>query len=137
MRMAIRKHLLLTLRAHLYWWEFEYPDLGIVTSQDLVIPTDERVYFQISSADVKHSFWIPPLGGKLDNNPDNVNKFWLKVDQDKATEAGDVFYGKCAELCGPSHASMDFKVKALPKADFDQWVADMQNAEGTGTNNCI
>ncbi|MBS4177253.1 cytochrome c oxidase subunit II [Lederbergia citrea] len=121
--------LVVNVRAHLYWWEFEYPDLGIVTSQDLVIPTEEKVYFQLKSADIKHSFWIPPLGGKLDTNPDNINKFWLVVDQDKATEAGDVFYGKCAELCGPSHWLMDFKVKALPKADFDQWVAGMQNAE--------
>jgi len=120
--------LVVNVKAHLYWWEFEYPDLGIVTSQDLVIPTDEKVYFQLSSGDIKHSFWIPPLGGKLDNNPENINRFWLKVDQDKATQAGDVFYGKCAELCGPSHWAMDFKVKAMPKADFDTWVADMQNA---------
>ncbi|MBS4207754.1 cytochrome c oxidase subunit II [Bacillus sp. FJAT-50079] len=121
--------LVVNVKAHLYWWEFEYPDLGIVTAQDLIIPTEEKVYFQLTAADVKHSFWIPPLGGKLDNNPDNINKFWLSVDQDKADEAGGIFYGKCAELCGPSHAFMDFKVKALPKAEFDQWVADMQNAE--------
>ncbi len=58
----------------LYWWEFEYEDLGILTSQDLVIPTDQKVYFNVESADIKHSFWIPPLGGKLDANPENVNK---------------------------------------------------------------
>ncbi|MEK3887099.1 cytochrome c oxidase subunit II [Bacillus sp. FSL K6-3431] len=121
--------LVVNVRAHLYWWEFEYPDLGIVTSQDLVIPTDEKVYFQVTSADVKHSFWIPPLGGKLDTNPDNINKFWLQVDPEKSKEAGDIFYGKCAELCGPSHGYMDFKVKAMSKGDFDNWVADMQNAE--------
>ncbi|MBS4217880.1 cytochrome c oxidase subunit II [Bacillus sp. FJAT-49711] len=121
--------LVVDVRAHLYWWEFEYPDLGIVTSQDLVIPTDEKVYFRLTSADIKHSFWIPPLGGKLDTNPDNINKFYLSVDQDKATEVGEIFYGKCAELCGPSHAYMDFKVKAVPKGEFDQWVADMKGAK--------
>ncbi|MFS0645072.1 cytochrome c oxidase subunit II [Siminovitchia sp. 179-K 8D1 HS] len=124
-----REHLLVNVRAHLYWWEFEYPDLGIVTSQDLVIPTDEKVYFQVKSADIKHSFWVPPLGGKLDTNPESENKFWLTVDSDKAEQAGNVFYGKCAELCGPSHALMDFKVKALPKQEFDSWVAGMQNAK--------
>jgi len=121
--------LIVNVRAHLYWWEFEYPGLGIVTSQDLVIPTEERVYFNLTSADIKHSFWIPPLGGKLDTNPDNINKFFLSVDQDKASKAGQIFYGKCAELCGPSHAYMDFKVKALPKNEFDQWVSDMKNAK--------
>lgn len=122
------ENLVVKVNAHLYWWEFEYPDLGIVTAQDLVIPTEEKVYFELFSKDIKHSFWIPPLGGKLDTNPDNINKFWLEVDQDKADNVDNIFYGKCAELCGPSHAYMDFKVKALSKAEFDQWVADMQNA---------
>jgi len=124
-----RDALVVNVRAHLYWWEFEYPDLGIVTSQDLVIPTEEKVYFQLQGADVKHSFWVPPLGGKLDTNPENINKFWLIVDNDKAEKAGNIFYGKCAELCGPSHALMDFKVKAVSKDEFDGWVAGMQKAD--------
>ena len=41
-----------------------------------------------------------------------------------------MFFGKCAELCGPSHALMDFKVKTMPRADFDAWVAAMQATEG-------
>ncbi|HEY4551687.1 MAG TPA: cytochrome c oxidase subunit II [Bacillaceae bacterium] len=121
--------LVVNVRAHLYWWEFEYPDLGILTSQDLVLPTDQKVYFQLTSADIKHSFWVPPLGGKLDTNPDNINKFWLTIDGKKASEAKNIFYGKCAELCGPSHAYMDFKVKAIPSDEFEQWAADMKNAE--------
>ncbi len=121
--------LVVKVRASLYWWEFEYPDLGIVTGQDLVVPTDEKVYFELSASDVKHSFWIPPVGGKMDNNTDNVNKFWLEFDSDKADEAGNLFYGKCAELCGPSHGLMDFKVKAVSRAEFDQWVKDMQQVK--------
>jgi cytochrome c oxidase subunit II len=119
--------LVVNVRANLYWWEFEYPNEEILTSQDLVVPTGEKVYFNLIASDVKHSFWIPPVGGKMDTNTENVNKFWLKFDPEKADEAGGIFYGKCAELCGPSHALMDFKVKALPRAEFDQWVADMQS----------
>lgn len=118
--------LVVNVRASLYWWEFEYPDLGIVTGQELVVPTDEKVYFNLKASDVKHSFWIPPAGGKMDTNVDNVNKFWLKFDGKKADEAGNLFYGKCAELCGPSHALMDFKVKAVSRSEFDQWVKDMK-----------
>lgn len=121
--------LVVNVRANLYWWEFEYPNQEIITSQELVVPTDEKVYFNLKSSDVKHSFWIPAAGGKIDTNTDNVNKFWLEFDSAKAKEAGNLFYGKCAELCGPSHALMDFKVKAVPKAEFDQWVADMQGVK--------
>lgn len=119
--------LVVNVRANLYWWEFEYKNEKIVTSQELVVPTDEKVYFNLKASDVKHSFWIPPVGGKMDTNTENVNKFWLEFDSKKAEEAGNIFYGKCAELCGPSHALMDFKVKAVSRADFDQWVSDMQS----------
>lgn len=121
--------LVINVRSNLYWWEFEYPDQKIVTGQELVVPTDEKVYFNLKSSDVKHSFWIPAVGGKLDTNTENINKFWLEFDSKKSEEAGDLFYGKCAELCGPSHALMDFKVKTMNRDDFDSWVASMQDVK--------
>ncbi len=124
-----REALVVNVRANLYWWEFEYPDLKITTAQDLVVPTDEKVFFNLKASDVKHSFWIPAVGGKMDTNTDNENKFYLVFDSKKAKEANNLFYGKCAELCGPSHALMDFKVRAIPREEFDQWVVAMQNAE--------
>ncbi|WP_088005801.1 cytochrome c oxidase subunit II [Indiicoccus explosivorum] len=116
--------------AKLYWWEFAYPDLGIVTAQELVVPTDEPVYFNLTAADVKHSFWVPSIGGKTDANTDGVNTFYLTFDEESADLEDGVFYGKCAELCGPSHALMDFKVKALDEAEFQAWVAAMQESTG-------
>jgi cytochrome c oxidase subunit II len=123
------KALVINVRSHLYWWDFEYPGQKIVTSQDLVVPTNEKVYFNLKSSDVKHSFWIPAVGGKLDTNTENVNKFWLEFDDKRSNEAGNLFYGKCAELCGPSHALMDFKVKAISRDKFDAWVTAMQNVK--------
>lgn len=114
------------VKANLYWWEFEYPDLGIVTSQELVVPTQEKVYFNLKAADVKHSFWIPAAGGKMDTNVENLNTFYLTFDNPSESLEDGVFYGKCAELCGPSHALMDFKVRSLDRDDFDAWVADMK-----------
>lgn len=103
--------------AHQYWWEFEYPDLGITTAQELVVPTGKKVMFELVTADVKHSFWIPAIGGKMDNNDGITNKMYLEFDKE------GVFRGKCAELCGPSHSLMDFKAKAVDQASFDRWVA--------------
>ncbi|MCP1143906.1 cytochrome c oxidase subunit II [Lysinibacillus endophyticus] len=122
--------LTVNVTAKLYWWEFEYPEQGIVTAQELVVPTNEKVYFNLKAADVKHSFWIPAVGGKMDNNVENVNKFWLEFGKESEGLKDGVFYGKCAELCGPSHALMDFKVKTVDRAEFDQWVAAMQATEG-------
>ncbi|HEY4622210.1 MAG TPA: cytochrome c oxidase subunit II, partial [Solibacillus sp.] len=124
--------LTVNVTAKLYWWEFEYPDLGIITAQELVVPTGEKVYFNLIASDVKHSFWIPAAGGKMDTNVDGINKFYLQFDKESAdlNDGEGVFYGKCAELCGPSHALMDFKVKALEPAAFDAWVASMKATEG-------
>ncbi len=120
------KEMIVNVTANQYWWEFEYPNQKIVTSQELVVPTDRKVYFRLHSSDIKHSFWIPAVGGKLDTNVENINKFYLIFDDKKAEDANNIFYGKCTELCGPSHALMDFKVKALPQGEFDAWVDDMQ-----------
>ncbi|HWK23888.1 MAG TPA: cytochrome c oxidase subunit II [Ureibacillus sp.] len=122
--------LTINVTAKLYWWEFEYPEQGIVTAQELVVPTGEKVYFNLKAADVKHSFWIPAVGGKMDTNVENVNKFYLKFDEESEGLEQGVFYGKCAELCGPSHALMDFKVKSLDRDGFNDWVAAMQATEG-------
>ncbi|MFJ8068877.1 cytochrome c oxidase subunit II [Peribacillus sp. NPDC096447] len=124
-----RDALVVNVRANLYWWEFEYPDLGVVTSQDLVVPTDQKVYFNLTASDVKHSFWVPSVGGKMDTNTEGVNQFFLEFDSEKAEDSNNLFYGKCAELCGPSHALMDFKVITKSKSDFEAWTKDMKAAK--------
>jgi cytochrome c oxidase subunit 2 len=106
--------------AHQFWWQFEYPDLGIQTAQDLVIPTNKTIALELVSADVKHAFWVPSLAGKIDTNPAVTNTLYLQADEIA------LFQGKCAELCGASHALMDFKVNAKSPADFDAWTQKMK-----------
>jgi len=106
--------------AHQFWWEFNYPELGIYTSQDLVIPVGRDISFELTSADVIHSFWIPALGGKKDTNPGLTSYFHLTP-----LETG-VYKGKCAELCGDSHALMDFTVVVVSEEEFNAWVENMR-----------
>ncbi|MDE4086269.1 cytochrome c oxidase subunit II [Planococcus maritimus] len=130
---GVAENLTVNVTGKLYWWEFEYPEQEIRTAQELVVPTGERVYFNLIAADVKHSFWIPSVGGKLDVNPENVNTFYLEFDKESSELEEGVYFGKCAELCGPSHALMDFKVKTLNREDFDAWVAAMQEEQAAPT----
>lgn len=107
--------------SHQFWWEFEYPELGITTAQELIIPTGKTIAIETKSADVIHSFWIPALAGKIDSNPSaNVNRMFFSAPKE------GVYLGKCAELCGPSHALMDFKVKSVNPSSFERWVAAIQ-----------
>jgi cytochrome c oxidase subunit 2 len=106
---------------HQFWWEFEYMNEKVITAQDLIIPTGKTIAFHLEAADVMHSFWVPALGGKKDTNPGMTNMHYLKADKP------GIYYGKCAELCGQSHALMDFKVKAVTPEEFDRWVTSMKS----------
>lgn len=103
-----------------WWWAFDYPELGITTANELVIPKDRVVKLHLRSDNVIHSFWLPKIAGKTDLMPGRANWMWIK-----AEEEGH-YYGQCAEYCGESHAYMLFRADVLSEADFDQWVADSQ-----------
>lgn len=103
---------------HQWWWEFEYVDLGIITGNELRIPTGRPVVLHIETADVIHKFWVPRLAGKIDAIPGRVNTAWIQAD-----EPG-VYWGQCAEMCGTHHANMRTRVVALPPDEFEHWVAN-------------
>ncbi|MEJ2303576.1 MAG: cytochrome c oxidase subunit II [Anaerolineales bacterium] len=58
---------------HQWWWEFDYPDLGIITANELHVPANATVQITLNSVDVIHSFWIPQLSGKIDVVPGQTN----------------------------------------------------------------
>ncbi len=105
---------------HQWWWEFEYPEYGIETANELHIPEDRTVYLSLTSADVIHSFWVPQLNGKRDAVPGRVNHLTIIAD-----EPG-TYLGQCAEFCGLAHADMRHRVYAHTADDFDAWVAEQQ-----------
>lgn len=107
-------------------WLFRYPaygithESGVVGDQPLVVPTNEPVRFDITSADVIHSFWIPELRFKRDAIPGTVEQ--VTLDFDKA----GTFSGACAEFCGLYHSLMVFKVDALSPTAFRAWAANAE-----------
>jgi len=107
----------LTIRVtgHMWWWEVEYPELGIVTANEIHIPVGQPVRIELISADVIHSLWVPNLQGKMDLLPDKVNATWLLAENE------GVFRGQCAEFCGVQHAWMGIEVIAMQPDRFAQW----------------
>jgi cytochrome c oxidase subunit 2 len=105
-----------------WWWEFRYPQLGIVTANELHIPVSDAAhpaptFLRLLSADVAHSFWVPRLAGKTDLIPNKVNQTWFDP-----REPG-LYVGQCAEFCGTQHAKMLLRVYVHTREDFDRWVA--------------
>lgn len=105
---------------HRWWWEFDYPDLGIITANELHVPVGSTVQIKLDSVDVIHSFWVPQLSGKVDVIPGQTNVAWFRADEN------GTFYGQCAEFCGLNHANMRIRVVVESQDDFDAWVANQQ-----------
>lgn len=114
-----------------WWWEYDYPvaDDGsicgyapnaeavpIVTSGQMVIPTDTKVLIRGTSRDVIHSFWVPRLNGKRDMVPGRVHTWRFHAEQP------GIYAGQCAEFCGLSHANMRMEIVALDPPDFQAWL---------------
>lgn len=102
---------------HQWWWEVRYPETGVVTANQLMLPVGRPVDVQVTSADVIHSFWVPRLGGKLDMLPGRRLTVRLQADR-----AGG-YRGQCAEFCGSQHAHMALAVEALETQAFEAWQA--------------
>ena len=109
-----------------WWWAFEYPELGIVTANEIHVPEGRRVILQMTSADVLHSFWVPKLAGKRDLIPNQNNQLWFTTDE------GDtgIYPGQCAELCLGAHAYMRFRVVVDSEEEFASWVERFQAVQG-------
>jgi cytochrome c oxidase subunit 2 len=102
-----------------FWWEFEYPDPGFVTANEMYIPTGTDVQVRLHTDDVIHSFWVPQLSGKRDMVPNRVNELTLHAD-----EPGR-YFGECTEFCGIQHANMQFHVVAVPPDEYEDWLERM------------
>jgi cytochrome c oxidase subunit 2 len=117
---------------HQWWFEFEYPDLGVKTANELHIPVNKPVHFQVRSADVIHAFWVPQLAGKIDMMPGHVNS----ISFTGLIARPEPYLGQCAELCGLSHANMRFRVFVDTQSDFDAWVSN-QKSPGASSSDTL
>jgi cytochrome c oxidase subunit II len=111
---------------HQWWWEFRYPQYGIITANELYLPVGRTANFALTTKDVLHSFWVPKLNGKRDLISNHTNYIWFTPD------SAYVWNGFCAEYCGTSHAYMHFKVFTVTPSEFETWAAHQKmNAIGS------
>jgi cytochrome c oxidase subunit 2 len=98
-------------------WKFtyRYPTFGGFETDELVIPDNTTVQFNVTSLDVIHSFWAYQLGVKADANPDYNNVAFT------TTQQLGSFVVRCAELCGIWHGAMYNSVEVVTPQQFESW----------------
>ncbi len=90
--------------------------------EPLVIPTNTKVRFLITANDVIHSWWVPEIAVKRDAIPGFINEAWTRVPEE------GIYRGQCTELCGAYHGFMPVVVHAVPRGEFDSWMAAKRGA---------
>lgn len=106
--------------AQQFAWRFEYPDDKGVKSYELVMPVGRGINFEMQSADVIHSFWIPEMGQKQDLVPGITTRLVV------TPKRIGTFTLVCTELCGLGHATMRGPVRVLSQQNFAAWVKEQQ-----------
>jgi cytochrome o ubiquinol oxidase subunit 2 len=105
-------------------WLFIYPDQGIATVNQLVIPAKTPINFRLTSATVMNSFFIPQLGSQIYTMAGMTTHLNLLAD-----EPGN-YRGISANFSGDGFSDMTFTVTAVPAGAFSGWVAQ---ARGSGS----
>jgi cytochrome o ubiquinol oxidase subunit 2 len=103
-------------------WLFIYPEQGIATVNQLMVPAGASLDFALTSATVMNSFFIPQLGSQIYTMPGMTTHLNLLAD-----DPGE-FEGISSHYSGDGFSGMHFTVHAMSQADFERWAATTRAA---------
>jgi len=105
-------------------WLFIYPDLGIASVNRLVVPAGTPVSFQLTSATVMNSFFVPQLGSQIYTMAGMTTRLHLQADRP------GTYQGLSSQFSGEGFSRMRFTVDAVPPAQFAAWAAQAKGSSG-------
>jgi cytochrome o ubiquinol oxidase subunit 2 len=104
-------------------WLFIYPDQGIATVNQLVVPAGTPINFRLTSATVWNTFFVPQMGSMIYTMPRMTTRLNLEADRQ------GVFPGRSAHFSGDGFPGMEFNVNSVSPQQFAAWV---QSAHRSG-----
>jgi len=102
-------------------WLFIYPQQGVATVNQLVVPAGRPVHFSITSASVFNVFFVPRMGSMVYAMPGMISQLHLQADQPGQT------WGTSAHFSGDGFPDMNFRVRSIRSADFAAWAAGVRS----------
>lgn len=110
-------------------WLFIYPEQGVASVNELVIPENTALSFRLTSSSVMTSFFIPQLGSQMYAMSGMQTRLHLM-----ANEKGE-FTGQNQEFSGKGYKNMHFKVKSVSEESFKKWINQAKNSSDTLNQN--
>lgn len=105
-------------------WLFVYPQQGVATVNQLVVPAGRPVHLSLTSASVMNSFFVPQLGSMI------ATMYGMRTQLNLRADRPGSYYGQSAQFSGDGFPDMNFQVHALPPAQFAAWTARTRGAGG-------
>lgn len=125
--------------AEQFKWIFIYPEQNIATVNEVRFPEKQPVSFRITSNFAMTSFFIPKLSGQVYAMAGMQTRLHMVADnlspvvQNPAEGQDDKFgyRGFASNYSGYGFSQMRFRAHSVAQADFDKWVQDIQNGQGS------
>jgi cytochrome o ubiquinol oxidase subunit 2 len=105
-------------------WLFVYPEQGVATVNQLVIPAGVPVHFRLTSASVMNTFFVPQLGSMVYVMNGMQTELHLQADREGS------YYGQSAHFSGDGFSDMNFSVSAVSADAFTQWASSLHGGGG-------
>jgi cytochrome o ubiquinol oxidase subunit 2 len=106
-------------------WLFIYPEQGVATVNELVLPADRQVRFRLTSSSVMNTFYVPAMAGMIYTMPGMETKLHAVMNR------VGTFEGVSANYSGAGFSDMRFPTLSVDTAGFDQWVAKTKAGGGS------
>lgn len=116
--------LVVEVTASQWQWDYAFPQYGVEIdgAEELVLPVDRRVKFEVTATDVIHSFWVPAFRMKIDAVPGQVNVMRVTPNETGSFDEDAGIRVQCAELCGTGHPRMRTGLRIVSVEEFEAWI---------------
>lgn len=106
-------------------WLFIYPEQGVATVNELVLPVGRQVRFDLTSSNMMNTFYAPTLAGMIYTMPGMQST--LHAVLERPVES----FGLSGNYSGAGFSDMRFKLRGVTPAQFDSWVAGAKGSART------
>ncbi|HEU0066118.1 MAG TPA: ubiquinol oxidase subunit II [Sphingomonas sp.] len=101
-------------------WLFIYPEQGIATVNELVLPVDRQVRFDMTSSNMMNTFYAPTLAGMVYTMPG------MRSTVHAVLNKPGTYQGYSANYSGAGFSDMRFALRGVDQAGFARWVGDVK-----------
>ena len=126
---SVSQSMVIDVTAFQWAFRFDYPN-GVTTLDQLYLPGNTTVMFNVTSADVMHNFYLIQYKVSIEAIPGRYNIIWITTPQ--ANGNNEYTYDiRCKELCGIGHTYMAATMTVMSQTAFNQWLINQTVASSS------